>query len=218
MIRGVYLPTRGHRFQQGLILGVVVLLLAQGCTPEASFLGTELTSNDPTPSFHLQDQFGQSVDIADLRGKVVVLTFLYTNCLDICPLITETLRRAYDSLGKDAQGTAFVAISVDPSRDTVEQIYRYSKQKGMLDKWAFLTGSYEDLEPVWLEYYVAAEMETDAEAMTTALGAEDTYVGYLVGHSAPVYLIDPTGRLRVVFTNLTLDPKPLLHDIWLLMG
>ncbi|MCH7706360.1 MAG: hypothetical protein IIB33_04865 [Chloroflexi bacterium] len=72
--------------------------------------------------------------------------------------------------------------------------------------------------------YVAAEPETvtggalDALSGETEAQAEEIGAGgYLVGHSAPVYLIDRSGMLRVLHTNLTLDPQPLVHDIRLLL-
>ena len=219
-------------FRPGLAFIAAGLFLVLGCSSESSFQGTELVAADPGSAFHLQDQFGGQVELADLAGKVVVLTFLYTHCPDVCPLTTDALRKAYDSLGQDASDTAFVAITVDPARDTVEQVYRYSEQRGMLDKWAFLTGSQEELAPVWRAYYIPAEREvvgtgsgalgqldqhTAAEAINTEIDTENSAAGYLVGHSAPVYLIDRAGRLRVVFTGLTLDPQPLVHDIRMLL-
>jgi protein SCO1/2 len=191
---------------------LAVLWLFLGCATEVSFSGTELTPAQTSTSFALQDQFGQTVSTSSLRGKVVVLTFLYTSCPDICPLTTQTLGMAYNALGDDVKETAFVAITVDPERDTVEQVYRYSEQRAMLQKWAFLTGSREELEAVWRGYYVAAERETSKDS-----GAQISLEGYLVGHSPPVYLIDRGGKLRVVSTTPPLVPQPLVHDIRLLL-
>ncbi len=188
------------------------LVVSLGCSAEASFSGTELTPAQTAASFALRDQFGQTVSLSSFNGKVVVLTFLYTSCPDICPLTTRTLGMAYDALGDDANETAFVAITVDPERDSVEQVYRYSEQQAMLHKWAFLTGSREELEPVWRGYYVAAERETSEHA-----SAQISPGGYLVGHSAPVYLVDRGGKLRVLTDTPPLVPEPLVHDIRLLL-
>ena len=217
--------TGGAWSQWAFSFAVAALLLAVGCTSKASFHGTELASANPATLFTLRDQFDRRVALSDLTGRVVVLTFLYTNCPDVCPLTTDALRKAYDSLGRDAQQTAFVAISVDPARDSVEQVYRYSEQRDMLHKWAFLTGTEEELAPLWQAYYIAAEPAiartsgAPSEEHTHADNvAEDSVAGYLVDHSAPVYLIDREGRMRVVFTGLTLDPQPLVDDIRLLLG
>ncbi len=190
----------------------VGLMLSLGCAAKASFTGTELTPAQTAAPFTLRDQLGKPVSLASLKGKVVVLAFLYTNCPDVCPLTTRTLGKAYDALGEDVAQTSFVAITVDPERDSVEQVYRYSEDMGMLRKWSFLTGSRQELEPVWRAYYVAADQEIPHEVSGQSFPRD-----YLVGHSAPVYLIDRGGMLRVVFANPPLVPQPLVHDIRLLL-
>ncbi len=214
------------RLVSALPIAVLILVLLTGCGTEVSFQGTELSPPQTASPFQLRDQFNQPLALEELKGSVVVLTFLYTRCPDVCPLMAETLRKAYDSLGDEASETAFVAITVDPARDTTEEARRYSEEKGMLDRWSYLTGTEEELEPVWRAYYVAAEpetitggaldtlsSETEAQAVANEIGAG----GYLVGHSTPVYLIDRSGMLRVLHTDLTLDPQPLVHDIRLLL-
>lgn len=205
MIRTTGLPAL--RLVTGLSVAALFLVLLSGCDTRLSFQGTELSPPQVASPFQLNDQFDQPVALDDLTGSVVVLTFMYTRCPDVCPLLAETLRKAHDSLGDDASDTAFIAISVDPERDTVEEARRFSEEKGMLHRWSFLTGTEEQLRRVWQAYYVAAEPETHTEGAA----------GYLVGHSAPVYLIDRSGMLRVLHTNLTLDPEPLVQDIRLLL-
>lgn len=202
---------------------VAAFLVASACSQPSSFQGTVLESANQAPPFQLRDQFGNRVSSGDFTGKVVVLTFLYTNCPDICPIITETLRRAHEQLGEDIERVQFVAISVDPERDTVEQVHRYSEEKEMLHKWAFLVGEEEELAATWASYYVAAdriEQEGSSNALETLSEQEtrhDEDVEYLVSHTDAVYLIDGEGRLRILFTNLSLDAGPLVHDIRLLL-
>ncbi len=224
MIGTIGLPIR--RLGSGLPIAALILVLLIGCSAEMSFQGTELSPPQTASPFQINDQFNQPLALDDLKGSVVVLTFLYTRCPDVCPLMAETLRKAYDSLGDEASETAFVAISVDPARDTTEEVRRFSEEKGMVDRWSFLTGTEEELKPVWRAYYVAAEPETNTGgALDTLSGeteaqavAEDIGAGgYLIGHSTPVYLIDRSGMLRVLHTNLTLDPQPLVHDIRLIL-
>ena len=214
---------------RSLVLSVVAAsaLLATACTSSDPFEGTELTSGDTASDFQLQDQFGRKVALDGIQGEVIALTFLYTNCPDTCPLTTQTLRQAYGALEDDVGRVGFVAISVDPARDTPERVHAYSEQWDMLDKWTFLTGSEEDLEPVWRSYYVAAQRQSPqdvgsaleqigqglaVETLSEEEGLSNT-AAYLVGHSAPVYLIDRDRKLRVVFSSLTLDPRPLVRDI-----
>lgn len=196
---------KGHGLSLVLGVAITLALLATACTSNDSFEGTEITSRDPAPDFRLTDQFGLPVTLDEISGEVVALTFLYTHCPDTCPLATQTLRQAYDALGDYATRVKFVAISVDPARDTPERTHAYSVQWDMADKWIFLTGREEDMEPVWRSYYVAVhqqEPQNDKSAQE-----------HLIGHSAPVYLMDRDRKMRIVFTSLTLDPGPLVRDI-----
>jgi cytochrome oxidase Cu insertion factor (SCO1/SenC/PrrC family) len=211
---------------RGLPATALMLVMLAGCGTEVSFQGTEFSPPQTASPFQLRDQFSQPLALDDLDGRVVVLTFLYTGCPDTCPLMAETLRKAHESLGDEASETAFVAISVDPARDTTEEVRRFSEEKGMLDRWSFLTGTEEELKPVWQAYYVAAEPATTTGGALDALSSESEVRavaedigagGYLIGHSTPVYLIDRSGMLRVLHTSLSLDPQPLIHDIRLLL-
>ena len=209
---------------------VLTAAMLAGCsqTP-ASFMGTELTAREPATGFTLVDQFGEETSLSDKRGNVVALTFLYTNCPDICPLTAHSLAKAHEALGDDTAGVSIIAISVDPDRDTPQQAHTYSQQRNMLDKWSFLTGPEEELSLLWEAYYVAVDRTDDSGGAIESLGtdlARETLASseglsekaaYLVTHSAPVYLIDQEGRMRSVITDLTLDPEPLVHDIRLLL-
>ena len=213
-------------------VAIMVSLLAvslSACSGTEPMLGTVLDPAGPAPLFELRDQFGQPVALADFKGKVVVLTFLYTYCDDICPIVTSHLQRTYESLRADASEVAFVAISVDPSRDTVERAHAYSQEWGMLDRWAFLVGDEEQLSPIWKAYYIDPTVDDrplgGASATGQGSGAKHGSVDalrqemaarYQVTHSAPVYLIDREGLMRVLFT-LPLDPDELVHDIALLL-
>ena len=175
------------------------------------------------------------MELSDLTGKVVVLTFLYTSCPDVCPIVTEILRRTHVLLGKDSEETEFVAISVDPDRDSIERAFEYSQRMGMQDRWRFLVGDEEELEPVWQDYWLdpirdAAGHEDDPDphagdgaigngepeervSATASLAADNV----LIGHTAPIFLIDRQGLRRVIFTSLSMEPHQLVHDIRLLI-
>ncbi len=214
------------------VLGLLVLL-GMACSGEDSFHGTVLDPAEPAPPFQLQDQFGRSVALSELQGKVVALTFLYTYCPDICPIVTETLRWTHVMLGDEAMHVEFLAITVDPQRDSVRRANGYSREKGMLDRWHFLVGSEERLRPIWRSYWldpvreVSGQLSAPDHDRTGGVGpgsaAESdanngtTTSGYLIGHNAPVFLIDRQGYRRVVFTDLGLDPQPLVHDIRVLI-
>src|SRR5262249_56804710 len=95
----------------------------------------------PAPGFALISQDGAPVALADLRGKVVAVTFIYTSCTDTCPMLTALMVRVQDQLGQDfGERIAFVSITVDPDRDTPEVLKQYANTFGAdLKGWAFLT-------------------------------------------------------------------------------
>ena len=222
------------KMRAGFLL-VTLFVVAASCSGSDSFQGTTLAPGDVAPPFRLVDQFGGSVALSDFAGDVVVLAFLYTSCPDVCPIVTSTLRRTHELLGDDVSQVSFVAISVDPQRDSVERAHRYSKDMDMVDSWRFLVGSEEQLTPIWQSYWldpvrdVTADLqvpshdnhdEGDATAkgdLETAVSAAPVDQTYLVGHTTPVFLIDRQGYRRVLFTSLSLDSSSLVHDIRVLI-
>lgn len=193
----------------GLVL-LVAAFVSLGIIPTPltapNLTGAVIDPPSPAPNFRLEDQFGKPVALSDFRGKVVVLTFLYTHCPDACPIITEKLHQARAALGTDADRTAILAVTVDPANDTRAQVRAYSTQKDMLDKWHFLIGAQSVVAPVWQAYGIAAQVSP-----TTTAGPEK------IEHSAPVFVIDPQGRMRALLdvdftvSDLVQDVKALLR-------
>ena len=180
-----------------------------GCASDDAFEGTVLDPADDAPEISLSDQFGETVALSDFAGKVVLLTFLYTSCPDVCPIVAETLRRTHQLLGKDAERVQIVAVSVDPDRDSVEAAHQYSEQREMQDKWRFLVGPEEELEPIWFSYWLDPVVSDGVGRDGESHAAGPVGPGeYLISHGAPVFLIDAEGRRRVLFTNLSLEPRP----------
>ena len=163
--------------------------------------------------------------LSDYAGRVTVLTFLYTNCPDVCPIVTAQLRDALALLGDDAGEVAFAAVSVDPRRDTVAEALAFSEKWRMTDSWDFLVGDEETLSSVWKAYHIDPALDDEAreahgEKQSQPVGVkasrEETARRSLVIHSAPVYIIDRQGRLRALFT-LPFEPESLVHDVRLLL-
>ena len=201
------------------------------------FSGTTLSENAPAPDFVLTDQFGDSVSLSQMRGRAVALSFLFTSCPDVCPIVTTQLKRLYDELGEDADSVEFVSVSVDPERDDPLAAMRYLERWEVADEWRYLTGARADLAPIWEAYYISpviddtdaaariAPSRPDAAAAAAApnpSGAIDALRSeiaerYSIIHSAPVYLIDPKGTRRAVFTP-PLDVSEMASDIRTLLG
>lgn len=207
----------------------IALLLACASPPSPdSFEGTLLTANAPAADFRLTDQFGESVALSDFRGKVALLTFLYTDCPDVCPIAANHLRQASQLLSEDGPDAAIVVVSVDPEGDSVEAAHAYSERWGMAERWAYLVGSEDALRPIWAAYYIDPYLHgpgrngTSTEAASAqpraasggGVGALAAQSGRII-HSAPIYLIDSAGVMRVVFT-MPFETEDLVNDVRLL--
>ena len=165
------------------------------------FAGGELDPPRPTPDFTLTDQAGQKVSLADQRGKLVLLTFLYTNCPDVCPLITQNLNQALQMLGTQRDDVRVLAVSVDPEGDTPKSVDEYAKAHHLLPEFHYLIGSRDELTKVWKAYDVAA-VASDPE---------------LVDHTAYTMLVDQSGDGRVIYDS-QVKAKDVVHDVRALLS
>ena len=210
------------------LIAALLALAFTACSSPAEFHGTQLNPARSASPFDLQNQTGQRVTLADYQGRAVLLTFLYTNCPDVCPIVTSQLRDAHDLLGDDAEGVAFVSISVDPERDSVQAAREFTERWGVSEYWDFLVGPREELEPIWRAYFVDPAVSHREDGDSDALiggGPASGGVGvlrdrvaerYLVIHSAPVFMIDPEGIMRAVTTS-PFEPQALADDVRLML-
>ena len=179
----------------------LALVVAIACAP-ARLAGTELQPID-APDFTLTDGLsGQTVRLSALRGSVVALAFLYTNCPDVCPLTASNFRRSQELLGRDAAGVIFMAVSVDPERDTPKATQEFSRAHDLADNWRYLIGGRAQLQAVWSAYGIASSAGSGAAAVV---------------HNDAIYLIDKRGRERAL-VHSTDGSDLLAKDLRLLLG
>src|SRR5262245_55851278 len=153
----------------------------------------------PAPAFALTSQDGTRVSLADLRGKVVAVTFIYTSCTDTCPVLTALMALVQDKLGQDfGKRVAFVSITVDPERDTPEVLKQYGDTFGAdLKGWAFLTGDPVAIRDVTHRYGGFAAKNTKGE----------------VDHTLLTSIFDRNGVLRVQYLGVRFDPDEFRRDL-----
>jgi len=171
----------------GLIaLAVLAIVAAETFLSVYKFRGSVIDPPVAATDFSLKDQNGQTFQISEQRGKPVLLFFGYTSCPDVCPTTLAQFKQTRARLGTLADRVRFVFITVDPQRDTPDKM---SKYLNVFDPAIVgLGGTEADLQPVWKAYGVYRQIQPGSSA-----------TGYLVDHSARVYLIDAQGNLRVTY-------------------
>jgi protein SCO1 len=176
---------------------LAVLLLA-GCggskTPQ--LVGQAVDPPVRAPDFRLVDQSGRSVSVSAQRGHWLVVTFLYTHCPDVCPLIAAQLNRAIGTrVGREA-GLRVISVSVDPRRDTPAAVKQYAITHRLAPSFRWGIGSRAELARVWRAYHVAA-----------LPGPRGT-----ITHSTVSFLIDPEGNERAIY-DATIKAEELTGDL-----
>ena len=157
----------------------------------------------PAPQIRLADARGGTFDTRALAGRPYLVTFLYTNCPDVCPLIGEEIRAAFERLGADARRVGAVAVSVDPRHDTAEAVRAWLRQHRAPAQLHYLIGSERDLAPVWKAWYAAPQVPGDPES----------------AHTSVVWLVDRRGRLAAkVSAGIAFDPAGLARDLRTLLA
>ena len=164
------------------------------------FNGMEFEDPVKAPNFALSDQNRSLVTLADLRGKVVLMFFGFTNCPDACPATLGTWKQVHELLGDDASRVEFIMITVDPERDTPEVL----KKHLALFSPAFvgLYGSIEEIQGVASDYNIYFEKAESGSA-----------VGYLVDHSSFSYVIDTEGYLVLGHRSYEISSMDIVSDI-----
>lgn len=182
-----------------IALAAVVLLggndgSAAGGEHPTGFHGALRPSDARAPAFDLRDESGRRVTMSDLRGETVVVTFLYADCQDTCPLTAQQIRGALDDLGDETPVPEVLAISVDPNGDTPAAVKRFLVRQRLAGRMRYLTGTREQLEPVWRAYGIRPQGE----------GFE---------HSASTVVVDGDGRQRIGYLTAQLTPAALAADL-----
>ena len=169
-------------------------------TTNASFAGGAVKPPQPAPPLKLDNSLGEPVDIADYRGKAVLVTFIYDHCPDVCPLIVGNLHAAQNELGGEADKLQIIAVSVDPKGDTPKTVKAFLEDHQMTGRMQYLIGSRPQLEKAWNQWDIVAKdspKRLDPDA---------------VEHSALVYGISASGEMTTIYPA-NFKPKQIVHDV-----
>ena len=165
-------------------------------SPRTGLAGAAIAGGVTAPDFLLRDENGDPVRMRDLRGRPVVVTFLYSHCRDTCPATAQQIRGALDDVGHDVPA---VAISVDPANDTEDSARRFLAEQHMTGRMKFVLGTRAQLAPVWAAYG------------TTPQSVQQE-------HNARAVLVDARGRQRVGFPMNQTSPEMIAHDLGVIEG
>ena len=189
-----------------LLLGILLLFFGfRYYRSIQSFQGSLIEPSPQAVDFELERVDGGSFHMAAQKGRVVLLFFGYANCPDFCPTTMAEFKKIHTNLGAEAEQVDFVFVTIDPERDSSEQIESYVS--AFHPSFVGLSGTVEELQAVWDGYWVFRQIEeTDSEA------------GYLVAHTTRIYVIDKEGNLRLTFpfglasNSMTSDVRRLLAE------
>jgi protein SCO1/2 len=176
-----------------------LLLVLSRDAPQHTSLEPPLPKIRLAPQFALTSQDGAPVTLADFRGKVVAVTFIFTMCTATCPVLTPMMSFVQDQLGADfGAKIAFVSITVDPERDTPDVLKEYAQAFGAnLTGWSFLTGAPATIRDVTRRYGVYTSKSDNGD----------------VEHTFLTSIVDPRGTLRVQYLGVRFDPGEFRRDL-----
>ena len=171
----------------GALLGVILLAVGwQALARPYSYQGSLIEPALPAAEIESLDQNGNPFRLSEQRGMVVLLSFGYTNCPDVCPTTLGKLKQIKNQLGEQANEAQFVFITVDPERDTPQRLQLYLDQFD--PSFIGISGDRSDLESIWQNYFIyQAKRDTGSVA------------GYMVDHTSRIYAIDKAGNLRLTY-------------------
>jgi len=186
------------------LLALVALFYSSLAQSKDSFNFSELPNMGLAPDFMLISQDEAKFELASLLGKVVLVTFIYTSCPDICSTLTYKMAHLQNDLGGAfGKDVAFVSITFDPERDTTEVLKAYAEAFDADPAgWFFLTGNVKTVRKVAAQYGLITIPRPDGT----------------IDHNLLTTLIDRRGRMRVQYSGFRFDPAEMHRDLITLMS
>jgi protein SCO1/2 len=191
------------------------LLLLVGCSSTSTSTTTGLPYADQLRGavfdppralndFSLMATTGEEFTLSEHEGEIILLYFGYRTCPDFCPTTFATLKRIYEELDEPAEQINVVFVTVDPERDTLENLALYTH--AFHEDFVGLRGEGETLTQVMGQFGVVAQRQQLA----------DSPLSYLIDHTASLFLIGPDGRLQVQYLYGT-NYRDIVHDLRIIM-
>ena len=185
---------------------IILALFSASSAFSAVNFSSHLADIGPAPETKLIDAEGKPFDLAKMRGKCVLVSFVFTTCNGTCPLTSAAMAKCRDRLEKDGlwgQSIEFASITLDPERDSSEVLAAYSGTYDADPKsWHFLTGSPKDIGRVVASWGMWARRDGSG----------------VLDHPSRIFLVDPKGRIREIYSLEFLTPEAIANDVRGLVG
>jgi protein SCO1/2 len=155
--------------------------------------------NDCLPNVSLIDQNGATVSLASLKGKPVLIDFIYTSCASTCPMLTAKIAAIAHALGP-ALGAhvRIVSVTLDPEHDNPAELAKYAKSHDADEKgWIFLTGTPAQIDQVLAQFKLRRTRESDGS----------------ITHSMEAFLLGPDGHQVRQYNALDVSPDAVVADV-----
>lgn len=173
--------------------------------PDAGFAAPEVVPlPEIAPDFELTDHEGNAFALSKLRGRAVLLDFIFTTCPGPCPMQTAAHVRLWKRLPEAVRArTHFVSVSIDPQADTPARLRDYGQARGVdFASWTFCTGSAESVQKVLDAYSIGKTRAPDGELI----------------HTLVTFLIDPDGKLIRTYLGLSTPDTEVIADLERALG
>jgi protein SCO1/2 len=182
------------------VVSAAVIEAGVATSPDSPRLSNAAAEQELAPPFRLIDQDSNAMSLEELRGKVVLLDFIYTSCPGPCPILTGLHVSVQRQLDPALRARVhFVSISLDPVRDTPTALREYARKRGAeLSGWSFLTGPSDQIDAVIRSYGVGSARQPDGT----------------IAHLVVSFVIDGEGRIVQRSIGLEeMDPARLREDV-----
>ena len=181
------------------VVALALILAASGCAREAAGDYPASNGNNCLPDVSLIDQHGKAISLASLKGKPVLIDFIYTSCASTCPVLTSKIAAVARELGPAlGANVTIVSITLDPEHDGPAQLAAYAKsQTADNNGWLFLTGKPAAIDQVLAAFKLRRMRESDGSIM----------------HSVSAFLLGPDGHQIRQYNALDVSAKAVAADI-----
>jgi protein SCO1/2 len=191
------------------VLATTLTIGLAGCSPRPADVVepgsyAAANSNDCLPAVTLVDQRGRDVTLASLKGRPVLIDFIYTTCPGPCPLMTSRMAAVAKLLGpKLGSQVTFVSISIDPEHDRPAELEKYARERGADDAgWLFLTGMPEQIDKVLALFNLQRMRNPDGT----------------LNHAAASFLLGPDGHQVRQYQPFEVKASAVVADIDRVLG